>query len=544
MGTYADDSALFDRYPRAVAHMRSQLSKVRFGVILGSGVGKPLGYPDWAELIERIADHPQVQGAQLLRDVGSKPLPIQAQILFGHFCDRNRKIKDVEGLSESDAFRILRSKWRDLVHDALYQGVSTNTPGDSVYGQFADVISRSAMTINYNFDDTLERLLLDRRSKNEREQNRGYETVVDARLQFRQDRAIIYHPNGFLPRNRFENPSDRIVLTEDSFGDQLIDTMSGQYAALVNHLSKNTCLFVGLSLDDQTLRHILRQQARMNPGHVHYYVAFVKGARPDDRTCDAERDANFDVFNLVTLFLDQAELASLGRLLVADDATVTSFKQPKSYTFYLSGAPGSGKTTTASYLRNLITYDEWLDARPAALAKPHDQLTDDELKEVDQWIVAQIGLKNNRVAYDCSHEPVGIRVVDRCLADPIVFSADDQWKTKATAIKASIAEYNRGAQPGHVVVLICAPRELVVRVKAQNKESRIEYSTKLQLAMTTLYPSGPGITHLDVSGDGIQDVAKRVARLIHLDRYTECNLDTLLTRVESGEIAPPGPSNA
>ena len=515
--------------------MRSQLRKKRFGVILGSGVGKPLGYPDWRELIKRIASDKLVAGNDLLDK--DKPLPIQAQILFGRFAERNRQSSDVERLNEGDAKRVLKARWRSLVHDALYKDVSMDISRESVYGQFAEVISQSALTINYNFDDTLERLLLERRSQNEQEESRGYETVVDARLQFQRDTAIIYHPNGFLPRNRFENPSDSVVLTEDSFGDQLIETMSGQYAALVNHLSKNTCLFIGLSLDDQTLRHILRQHARMNPGHVHYYVRFTPGDKPDQQTCDAERDANFEVFNLVTLFLNEAELAALGRLLIATEVDIAGFGVDTSYCYYLSGVPGTGKTTTASFLRNLITYDEWVDMRPPNLSKPHEALTTAERKEVDAWVLDQIGKKNNRLAFDSRSQPVGIRIVDRCLTDPIAFSEDGQWAEKARAIIAAIANYHQAAHPGHVIVLNGDAEELVVRVKAQNKDTELDYTRKLQGAMKRLYPPGPGITHLDLGGYSPQDVAKTVARLIHLDPYVECDLTALLSRVESGAEA-------
>ena len=66
--------------------MHHQLQQKRFGLILGSGVGKPLGYPNWRELIERIANDPRVSGSDLLKTVRHKPLPIQAQILYGRFC--------------------------------------------------------------------------------------------------------------------------------------------------------------------------------------------------------------------------------------------------------------------------------------------------------------------------------------------------------------------------------------------------------------------------------------------------------------------------
>jgi predicted ATPase len=283
----------------------------------------------------------------------------------------------------------------------------------------------------------------------------------------------------------------------------------------------------------------------MNPGHVHYYVRFVDDLnRPSPETCAAERDANFAVFNLVTLFLDQNQLASLGRLLSATQEELTDIADQKTrradYCFYISGVPGSGKTTTTSYLRNLITYDEWLEERPANLAKPHAQLTDAERLAVDQWVMDQIHVKNNAIEFDSRRNPIGIRFVDRSLLDPVVFSKNDQWPDKAAAIKRTIArgKSERKVHPGHVILLIGDPREMAVRVKSQNKDSNQDYTSSLQRAMQQLYV-GPGVTHVDVRGNNIHEVVKKVSRIVHLDEYEECDLQGLLDRVEVGEIEPP-----
>jgi len=244
----------------------------------------------------------------------------------------------------------------------------------------------------------------------------------------------------------------------------------------------------------------------------------------------------------VTIFLSENDLGSLGRLLVANEEQITNCAERSAYCFYLSGVPGTGKTTTASYLRNLVTYDEWLEERPDNLAKPHAELTDSERKLVDDWILAQICAKNNRLVYDSKHDQVGIRVVDRCLTDPIAFSADGKWPQKAQAIKAAITKEKstQVAYPGHVILLIGEPQELVVRVTGQNKQTTRKYTTSLQRAMEALYPKGPGITHLDVRGNSVHEVVKKVTRLVHFAPYVECDLDGLLGQVESGAVAPQG----
>ena len=51
--------------PKAVFHMRSQLTRQKFMPIFGAGVGRDLGLPVWGDLVSAIADHPDIDGAQL-----------------------------------------------------------------------------------------------------------------------------------------------------------------------------------------------------------------------------------------------------------------------------------------------------------------------------------------------------------------------------------------------------------------------------------------------------------------------------------------------
>lgn len=92
------------------------------------------------------------------------------------------------------------------------------------------------MTVNYNFDDTIQQLI---RLDNPAHPNqvRPFETVWNAYLPFRSESAILYHPNGFLPRNLLENPSESLVFSEENFADQLIESMAGHHASLIHHLS-------------------------------------------------------------------------------------------------------------------------------------------------------------------------------------------------------------------------------------------------------------------------------------------------------------------
>jgi hypothetical protein len=247
----ASEQKVLIRNARYVAHMRAEKDDRRFGLVLGAGVSLPLGFPLWSELVRRVADHPDVNGKHVIQNVGgSLPDTSKTQMLFQHY---RSKIMDVTGGSWSaKAERKIQGQWRRIIQECLYRDVKdTGKELQTTHPYltyFIKVIEKSAMTVNYNFDDTIQQMILSERHSPNANSMRNFETIWSAYLPTRPDVAILYHPNGFLPRNLLEYPSDNLVFSDDSFADQLIESMAGYHASLLHHFSKNTCLFLGLSL--------------------------------------------------------------------------------------------------------------------------------------------------------------------------------------------------------------------------------------------------------------------------------------------------------
>jgi hypothetical protein len=224
---------------------------------------------------------------------------------------------------------------------------------------------------------------------------------------------------------------------------------------LLHHFSKTTCLFIGLSLQDATLRHLLRQSAIINPGHYHYYVHWHHSGDARDEAAEAAlRDANFEVYNLVTLFLCDDQIAALGRLLSMSESDLRresgEIGIPMKYFYYLTGAIGAGKTTCVSYLGSFKTYEEWAEVRPPELKKAWKDLTDDEKGRLDKWIIHQFDLKNCKLL----DQRIGIHVVDRTPLDPLAFTETKDMNTKAAAIAKGLSPgmSARRPQDGHIIL--------------------------------------------------------------------------------------------
>jgi len=545
-----DDSThvLMKDHSRAIMHMRAQKKLKRFGLVFGAGICRDFGFPQWDELIRRIALDKRVEGEKLMSEAKSKSSV--SQLLFQSY-----RIKELLSLREDfdqrdRLFSYLQAGWNKVVHDALYKDVPikiSDLKQKNIYiHEYLDIIKNTRLTVNYNFDDTLQVLLSEGRSPEEKSETRGFRTVWSADLQLYPQDGVIYHPNGYLPRNFRERPSDEVIFLEDAFGDQLLESVSGHYMTLSYHFSQNTCLFIGLSLNDSTLKHLLRKSTTIHPGHVHYYVYFMEdGEVLDEEHRRTIRDANFTVHNLVTLFLNREGLRALGRMLkmsdeeigiIAEDARVQT-----AYRFFLTGSVSVGKSTSVSHFRSLLTYDEWLDQKEAGMDIDPSKITDPEtIRRIDKWIAQQWRLKNFSLSKRPNH---GVHIIDRCPLDAFAFTPEDEWIAKARLTRENVTPY-RDETPlckGKVILMIGDPEVMAVRALKVQKDVTAEKLEYRQNLLRVVYnKSLPGIAEIDTREKSIRRVVKDICRVVHIEDYEECDLQAILDQIEAGKIRPSG----
>jgi hypothetical protein len=549
------------KHPKAVAHMWRQHRSQRFGLIFGAGASAGLGFPKWDELVSRIHDHPQVNGhADACRQpvlVGAdslESLPTATQVLFEHFRQQRHEAASTVSKDHRHVDQLVRAEWRSIVHEALYRDAPWTEDGllerDKLYQHFLAVIRKSPLTVTYNFDDSIERLLLHCRTSAEKEKGRGFDVVVDGRLPFRARIGNVFHPNGYLPLNRLEGVGDYLALADSDFADQLTSNMTGAYSTLLHNLTKYTFLLVGVSLQDETLRHILHQNALMNPGHYHYRVHYVHDA---DDLCDSDftalADAHFDTYNLVTLPLTGDEIAGLGDLLSMEARDLREAAGRRGigvfYSYYLTGVPGAGKTSCFRHLSSLVAHDEWHDERLGLLSKAWPDLPPDERETVDEWIARQVCLKNLNLANDALDPGIGINIVDRCPLDAITFTDPDEWAQKAAALFVAIADEfsRRSIVPGQVIVITGDPKELRVRALSRDRQSGISEAEMAWQQDATLRVYGThrpgGAIEVNCRGLSIQEAVRAVARIVFVDDYAMCDLQQRLLKYKSGRLRPP-----
>lgn len=527
--------AVLKTYPKAIVCMRQAKRHSKFGLVFGAGVSAGFHLPDWKTLLDDIATHTDVQAQNIDKEPG---LTSRAEVLYRYYFDKRRDADKFRDKEPQEKERAIKGEWFNIISTTLYANFNqahANIEGlDEAHpylGSYLDIILSSPLTVNYNFDSCVEMMLL-AYQKRLNKPDRLYETIFDANPPFRSSKSIIYHPNGFLPRNILDGFSDDIVFSEQEFGDQLIESVAGRYSSLAHHLSKNTCLFMGVSFNDENLKYLLRQGALNNPGHYHYCLQLVpENAAVNEEYQEALAHSRFEVYNLITLFLTEPEYAALGKLLSSEYAefqkVAVKAKVRTLWIYYLTGVQGIGKTSACRFMGSLAPYDEWLEDPPSLLGMSHSMLTSSQREEVDDWVLGQFIEKNKLLL----QQKEGVFLVDRAPLDPLTFNEEYERSQKAARYSTKLSPQK--LQPGHIILLLGKPKEISSRLARRKGEPWDEDKlAELQENLKQVY-GNPGTNTYNWT---LRQQVKALARIVYSkkeQKYQECDLQGLLFSIKN-----------
>lgn len=528
-------------------HLRRQCRDKRFGLVLGAGVSTGFSVPMWRDFVNAIAGDPAVSGSDLVNDKSlskNASLPYKTELLFQRYRQQQARLlgKNLLSLEQENS---IGAEWLRICQKYMYTAPSVDFPRELDSHPYFDplvaLVQASHLTVNFNFDDYLERALA-LRKKGKDKGTRGYEAVTNPWPQSKRTDSVVYHPHGMVPSGSLmEALVDRFVFTETGYAKQYVGPGHNDTSFLLSHFARNTCLLIGCSIED-ALRTVLMQGAHINPGNYHYYVQYQEPGKPSlaEHEARAISDTNFKVYNLVTLFLDAAGIGALLELVNGDAASAFELRNlakrsgvPLHYNFYMTGPLGVGKSTATNNLRSLVVLDEWILPRPDILGKPPEELTDSETREADAWVISQFRLKNDKLRELAEGDGV-IAIVDRPPLDPLAFTPPNEWSAKAKLLLDAICPDRMWPiEKGVVILLTGNPVELSARVKATGRNDYT--AARLSLMQETLlkiYPEMGGVRLIDTVGMSVEEVTRRVAELIFREEYSPSDLHSQLQQHE------------
>jgi hypothetical protein len=544
------------RYAKALCHLNHARRTQRLGLILGAGVSDDLKIPRWKDLIGMLE-------RQLNYDSGGAPESYRAEQLFQHY--RKKKTDELGWPIDEKLDAAITAGWREVVAKCLYKNfcasngkLDMNAYKEKIkqhpyLSRLGKLAQEAQLVVSHNFDDALE-VAIDLDPSISAPPNRRYHSFWRPEPFLRRGMVNIYHPNGFTPMRPGVRGSESLVLTEASFADHLANTNTEEAHFLLRHLADKTCLIIGHSLADGTLKNALRQHANLRPAHVNYYLHWSRRGEVSlsNSQKDAIREANFETYNLVTMFVDSSDIAEILRIVSMGEDELEGFLAHNSmvsrYVYYIVGAVSAGKSTTLRHLRDLATIEEWPSNMPIVMNRPSIGLKKVQEKSIDEQLEDAIWIKNCEIR----NIKTGVVAVDRAPLDFIAFPTKGNESLGTTARKRGSAVLERleisklrDLCPGQVVVLQTEIEVLLARQLqrgGRTKPAEVadgsagRYLERQQERLSTIYKvaiDAGSVAKTDRCSIALS--VKSVARIIHFGDYRPFDFSKRLRAIRKGK---------
>lgn len=246
----------------------------RLCIVVGAGASKAFDLPQWGELIESIEETCGV----IARGESNEE---KSTWLFRNAANRNRE------------------KFAKLVHEALYKNFKfdindlSRKPLMMALGaiSLAGIKGGVNEIITFNFDDLLEMYL------------RCFGVIVKSTNTLPSLSTVcdleVLHIHGTLSFQTEKIEERGIVFTSQDFDEVLGDSTTYWRQRVEHILRSNSCLFIGVSGDDQNLRTILNRVSSCHPIYTdRKYWGFRFSRDQDDKRKDDFEE--YGIFQITT----------------------------------------------------------------------------------------------------------------------------------------------------------------------------------------------------------------------------------------------------
>ena len=222
----------YEDLPTLTNHLAEQLRLQRLALILGAGISKPFGLPDWPGLLKKLYE---AQGAS----PPSSGEPTQQAEDFRLKFFKN----DYKGFVV--AVRTALNKDVNVEFKKLRENLTLAAIGSLI---MASKRGSTAEVVTFNYDNLLEIYLA----------YHGFMAhSVTEEIHWKGDADVtIYHPHGFLPYGNASEPSLRLILDRNSY-DEILGKDLPWRQLMLTLMRTHTCLFIGLSGNDPALTSLL-----------------------------------------------------------------------------------------------------------------------------------------------------------------------------------------------------------------------------------------------------------------------------------------------
>ncbi|MGV8831926.1 MAG: SIR2 family protein [Devosia sp.] len=524
-------------------------------LLTGAGVTIDAGAPLWKNLVEDLATKiPGFLDTFNRHRMSEIPDTTITSFIHSRFIDDY--VRSRSDIPERYLRLTAEVAWFQKIRDTIYKGIPEDLSATKQKHPYIETLARFCLkcesTITFNFDDVLDQVATDVTSEYGRPPKTMWSLPAIDKVNF----PYIYHINGLLPQNKNKKASERLTFTEDSFLQVLYGSGNINRTVLSN-FTNNTFLLVGVSMTDHSLKSILATNAIQSPGSIHYIIQWMQS---DESISEMQRNdisqANFDLFNLVTIFLTSSQirefldLVQIGVQQEGDrDVLDERFKSKMrghagatatlSYKYYIAGPVASGKSTLLENLRSFETLEEWPERTPPELYMDHKILTQQQRMGVDDWVYRQLKVKNKHFV----RSDPGIHIMDRAPLDLFAFSINEEENRQKAGEIVEKVENDEKLSDGGIVLVVASPDTLVERQLRRGRlptsKGGVSYDGEsLKTQTEQLLSTYPGAIVYNTDNCDAGALTRRALFEILFGNYAPLHMSDLNAQRHAGVAAP------
>ncbi len=228
---------------------KTLLSTTNSSFVIGAGVSRSANIPEWKNLLKKLI--PEHREKALDADDYEA---ITKQL--------NHSDIRVARYIESAFYSSSKSEMVDKMREILYSDAKESPLVNTICDIISNNKKRVESVITYNYDDLIETGL-------EKREVGCYPVFKKNRNDIYQ--FPVYHVHGFIPKNKDLNASE-IILCEEDYHKIYAQSFHWSNIEQLHAFNRNTCFFIGLSMNDPNLRRLLEESFRDSDEEQHHFI--------------------------------------------------------------------------------------------------------------------------------------------------------------------------------------------------------------------------------------------------------------------------------
>lgn len=271
-----DETNWKQRNSKLIIDAKDTFSQGHNTFFLGAGLGASVNMPSWNSLLVDLIDR--------AKNTNKQHINSDDFIYIDNSCNHSPLImaRYVESLYNN------MDDFKNQMHSSLYK--DNPKPTSDLFKAIVEAISTNKVeqAITFNYDDLLETALIDK--------NISVCSIFDKRHYSGIDFPV-YHVHGMVPQYREIDSTP--VLSEKEYHTLYKESFHWSNVVQLQALSRTTCFFIGLSMNDPNLRRLLDISRNgiesIDEGNNDrpYHYAILERKKTDSTVVETEKDNEF-----------------------------------------------------------------------------------------------------------------------------------------------------------------------------------------------------------------------------------------------------------